>query len=155
MSKNIRYNKVDDIIDKKMKFDSNYGIPTPIRDPQPLVTFNLKLREKYRKTNDAGLTYMWYSGVSNIIIKRKQKNTHKSKIIPNKLEYGTVASTYCTTHDVKNKYFITYFSIRKITKHQFHVDESEGGAGIGYDMIIGCDLRVKLGIIANFKHRVL
>ena len=37
-------------------------------------------------------------------------------------------------------------SIRKIILHRLHDDNNKGGLGIGYDMIIGCDLMVQLGI---------
>ena len=46
-------------------------------------------------------------------------------------------------------------SNRKIINHQFHVDKNEGELGIGYDMIIGRDLMVQLGLTANFKRQVL
>ena len=47
------------------------------------------------------------------------------------------------------------FSGSKIINHRFHVDKDEGELGIGYDMIIGCDLMVQLGLTADFKRQVL
>ena len=73
----------------------------------------------------------------------------------NKVEYITVAGMYFTTHDVKVPFCMPEFSSRKISNHQFHVDNDEDESGIGYDMIIGCDLMVKLGLTADFKHQVL
>ena len=47
------------------------------------------------------------------------------------------------------------FSSSKIINHHFHVDNEKGESGIGYDMTIGCDLMVQLGLTADFKHQVL
>ena len=48
-----------------------------------------------------------------------------------------------------------YLSSSKIIEHRFHVDHGKGKSGIGYDMIIGRDLMVQLGLSADFKHQVL
>ena len=45
--------------------------------------------------------------------------------------------------------------MRKITLHRFHVDNNEGESGIGYDIIIGNDLMVKIGLSVDFKSQVL
>ena len=47
------------------------------------------------------------------------------------------------------------FSRRKIIEHPFHVDNDKGESGIGYDIIIGHDLMVQLGPLADFKRQVL
>ena len=43
------------------------------------------------------------------------------------------------------------FSISKIILHRFYVDNYEGELGIGYGIIIGRDLMVKMGLSAYFK----
>ena len=73
----------------------------------------------------------------------------------NKVEYSTAIGLYCITHDVKVPFCMLEFSIIKITLHHFHVDNNEGESGIGYDMIIGRDLMVQLGLSADFKFQVL
>ena len=50
---------------------------------------------------------------------------------------------------------MTEFYISKIIEHQFHVKNDKGKLGIGYDMIIGHDLMVQLGLSADFKRKVL
>ena len=47
------------------------------------------------------------------------------------------------------------FSSSKIINHHFHVDNYEGESGIGYDMIIGHDLMVQLGLAEKFKRQFL
>ena len=69
----------------------------------------------------------------------------------NRVEYSTAAGVYCTKHDVKVPFCTTELSGSKITNHRFHVDNDEGESGIGYDMIIGRDLMVQLGLTDNFK----
>ena len=46
-------------------------------------------------------------------------------------------------------------SSNKIINHLFHVDNDKGESGIGYDMIIGRDLIVQIGLTATFKRQVL
>ena len=47
------------------------------------------------------------------------------------------------------------FSSRKIIEHRSHVENDKGELGIEYDMIIGRDSMVQLGLTAEFKHQVL
>ena len=47
------------------------------------------------------------------------------------------------------------FSSRSIIPHRFHVDNNEGELGIGYDMIIGRNLMVQIGLSDDFKRQVL
>ena len=47
------------------------------------------------------------------------------------------------------------FSGSKIINHLFHIDNNEVELGIAYDMIIGRDLMVQLGLVAYFKRQVL
>ena len=47
------------------------------------------------------------------------------------------------------------FSSSKIINHCFHVNNDQGESGIGYDMIIGCDLMIQLCLTFDFKHQVL
>ena len=68
----------------------------------------------------------------------------------NKVEYSKSAGLYCTTHDVKVPFLIPDFSISKIILHHFCADNDEGESGIGYDMIIDCDLMVHLGLTVDF-----
>ena len=58
------------------------------------------------------------------------------------------------SHDVKVPFCIPEFSTRKIIEHRFHVDNNKGESGIGYEIIIGCDLMVQLGLLTKFKHQL-
>ena len=44
---------------------------------------------------------------------------------------------------------------RNFITHHFHIDNKEDGFGIVYGVIIGYDLMLQLGLMANFKHKVL
>ena len=48
-------------------------------------------------------------------------------------------------------FVIPKFSSRNIFNHLFHVDNDKGESGIGYNMIIGRDLMVQLGLTTEFK----
>ena len=73
----------------------------------------------------------------------------------NKVEYSTSAGVYCTTHDVKVPFCVPELSISNIINHRFRVDNDKGESGIGYDMIIGRDLMVQLGLTAHFTRQEL
>ena len=47
------------------------------------------------------------------------------------------------------------FSISKIINHRFQVENNKFESGIGYDMIIGRDLKVQLGLMDDFKRQVV
>ena len=44
---------------------------------------------------------------------------------------------------------------QQVIFHRFHIDKNEGQLVIGYDIIIGRDLMVQLGLSAEFKRQVL
>ena len=60
-------------------------------------------------------------------------------------------------HDKQCQGAILYiiFSSNKIILYRFHVERHEDELGIGYDMIIFRDLMVHLGLVTNFKVKVL
>ena len=73
----------------------------------------------------------------------------------NKVEYSKATGLYCVTHDVKVPFCMPNFTSSKIIEHRFHVDNKKGELGIGYDMIIGHNLMVQLGLLVYFKRQVL
>ena len=58
------------------------------------------------------------------------------------------------THGVKVPIFMIEVSRNKIIHHHFHVDNGIGELGIVNDIVIGRDLMVQLGLLANFKHQI-
>ena len=73
----------------------------------------------------------------------------------NKVECIIADGVYLTTHDVKVSFFIPDVCSRKIMNHSFHVNNDKGESGIAYDMIIGRELMVQIGLTADFKHQFL
>ena len=89
------------------------------------------------------------------MIKIKHTKHYEHKMQSNKLEYITAAGVYCTTPDIKVPFCMPEFSSSKIINHRFHVDNDKCESGIVYDMIIGRDLIVQLGLMAGFKRQFL
>ena len=58
-------------------------------------------------------------------------------------------------YDVKGPICMPDFFSNNIILHRFHVDTNEGESGIGYVIIFGHNLMVKLGPLAEFKRQVL
>ena len=73
----------------------------------------------------------------------------------NKQQYDTAGGTYTSDYDVKINFTMPEFSASKIINQRFHVDNEEEDMNIGYDMIIGRDLMTKLGLITDYKRKVL
>ena len=58
------------MIDKKIKFHSNYNLSNyHIEYPQPVVKIDLKMRKTVRVNYADGLTCQWGIGASNSMIK--------------------------------------------------------------------------------------
>ena len=73
----------------------------------------------------------------------------------NKLEQSTDAGTYCTNNDIKVHFCMSEFSSIKVIQNHFHVYNNIGESVICYDIIIGHDLMLKLGLSADFKRKFL
>ena len=54
-------------------------------------------------------------------------------------------------HDVKVPLCMPEFSISKMIEHCFHVNNDKGKSGIGYEIIIGHDLVVQLGLTVDLN----
>ena len=114
MINNLKYDKVNEVIDNALKFGSNYNLAIPIRYPQSVVANILRKGNKYTNMVMAGITCLWDTIDSYIIIKRKYINYYKENINPNKLEYSTASGRHFTKHDVKVSFFMLKCSIIKI-----------------------------------------
>ena len=80
---------------------------------------------------------------------------YERKMRSNNVEYSTSTGPYCTTHDGNMPFCMEVFYSRKIITHHFHFDKNEDESFIGYDVIIGRNLMVKLELSDEFKHQVL
>jgi hypothetical protein len=104
----------------------------------------------------AGLSCLWDTGASDSMVKKSFVRKFREKFHKNKQEYDTAGGTYTTSnYDVKIDFTMPEFSASKIITQQFHVDNEEEDMNIGYDMIIRRELMVKLGLITDYKRKVL
>ena len=94
---NIKHNPVNDVIDNELKFDrSNSLANNPVKDTLHIVTIMLRGRKKSRQTLSSGLTFLWDSGATKIMIKCKHINPYKSKLSDNRVKYSTDDVPYRT-----------------------------------------------------------
>ena len=143
-------------INSQTTFDTiNSNLSSGTSDPLSLVTVFIQRGKKHRATNISGLTCLWDSGDTNSMIKILHTKIYECNMRSNKVEYSTVTGVYFTTHDVKVPFCMPEFSSSKIINHCFHVDSNKAESVIGYDMIIGRDLMVQLGLTDNFKRQFL
>ena len=67
---NTNNDKVKVFHDNKLKFDSNFSLPSDLYiKPQTVVTVKVKDDKKLHETHVSRLTCLWYSGTSDIMIK--------------------------------------------------------------------------------------
>ena len=157
MTDNIKTNKDqhNDVIENEPNFDGSFNLSRRTKDPLPVVTIRLRGVRKHRATTVDGLTCLWIIGATNRMIKIRHTKYYGHKMQSNKVEYSTAAGLYCTAYDVKGTFYIPEFSSSKIIEHRFHVDNYKGELGIGYNMVIGRDLMVHLGLTPDFNRQVL
>ena len=157
MTNNIKKNKNqhNEAIENEPKFDNIFGLSNGNKYPLPVVTVSLISGKKQRAMVVAGIKCLWDSGATNSTIKRKYTEYYECRMRFNKVEYSTAAGLYFTTHNIKLPFFMSEISSIKIIYHRFHVNNNKGGSGIGYDMTIGRDLMVQLGLLDYFKRQVL
>ena len=113
-----------------------------------------EIRNKGAKTI-SGLTCLWDSGSTNRMIKWRHTRPYEHNIIFNNMEYSTAAGSYCTTHDVKVRFFMPEFSSSNIILHHFQIHNNDGKSVIGYCIIIGHKLMAQIRLLDEFKLPVL
>ena len=59
----------NDSIEYEPKFDNKFSLSSGTKDPLPVVTFSLRGGKKHRANIIAGLTSLWDSRVTDIMIK--------------------------------------------------------------------------------------
>ena len=108
-----------------------------------MVTISLRGVKKSRHTLKSGLTCLWDSGSTYIMIKRNNVNIYDPKLRDNTVDYSTAAGPYKTTHAVNVPFIMPYFSSTKIITHRFHFDKNRCNEGIDYVIITGRDIMIK------------
>ena len=141
----------NEAIENDPKFDCSFNLSITTKYPLLVVSVSLLGGKKHGATTVNGLTCLWDSGATNIMIKIRHTKYYDCKMRSNKVEYCTSTGFYSTTHDVKVTFWMPDFSSNKIINRRFHVNSNNGESGISYDTIIGRDLMVKLGLTAKFK----
>ena len=97
------------------KIDGKFGLCNGTSmDPLPVVTFSLRRGKKNGVKIIASLTYLWYSGATNIMMNRKHTGPYYHEMLPNKVYYSTFPWPYKTTHNVKVTFCMPEFYISKI-----------------------------------------
>ena len=133
-------------LDRDTKSNVNDDSEDDVQTPVSFVRLVDNKSTKKRKP----LVVLLDSGSSHSMIKYKHVKNRKHKFLKNYSTYTTAAGEYSTAYEVKVKFALEEFDRNTTIKHTFDIDESNDKKGIGYDMIIGRDLLVKLGIDIRF-----
>ena len=98
---NLNNDKLNFIVDNSLKIYSNSSLDNLIKDPQPVVTFDLRTVKNPQATYAAGMKFLWDVVTSDSMTKSKYLNPYKTINLPNKVEYITTTGSNFTMHDVK------------------------------------------------------
>ena len=73
------------------------------------------------------------------------------------LRCNTVQPQDCITQHMTSRcnFTLHIYLSRKVISYHFHVDNDKSKSGIGYEMIIGHNLMLQLGLLAEFKRKVI
>ena len=63
-------NKHNDAIEHGPNFDNTFSLSNETNDPLPVVTVSIRVGKKQREEIIPGLTCLWNSGATDIMIKR-------------------------------------------------------------------------------------
>ena len=92
--KNYKYQSNEDIKIDPTFDTSGFNLSSGTSDPLPVVTMYLRGGKKHRATTAAVLTCLWYSGVTNRMIKIRHTKKYERKMRSNKVEYSTDSGIY-------------------------------------------------------------
>ena len=133
----------------------NDDVEDDVQTPISFVRLVDNKHVKEGKSKQKSLVVLLDSGSSHSMIKYKHVRSKKHKFLKNYSTYSTAAGQYSTAYEVKLKFALEEFDRNTTLKHTFDIDESNDEKGIGYDMIIGRDLLVKLGIDIRFTDQTI
>ena len=141
--------------DSDKESDMNDDVEDDVQTPISFVRLVDNKHTKEGKSKQKSLVVLLDSGSSHSMIKYKHVKSKKHKFLKNYSTYSTAAGQYSTAYEVKLKFALEEFNRNTLLKHTFDIDESNDKKGIGYDMIIGRDLLVKLGIDIRFTDQTI
>ena len=152
---NINHNQVNDTIYNELKFyGSNNLVNNTVEDSLTILTIMLRGGKYSRQTFKSGLTYLWVSGDTDSMINRNHIKPYKSKLRANKVNYSTSAGPYKTTHYMEVPFCVPDFSVENNNTYSPRKNARDD-EGIVYDIILGRDLIIQLGLKVEFSRQVL
>ena len=134
----------NDESDKKRKHDE-------IINMTPLTLVSLRKGKKNKKIFLQDKKVLLDSGSSHSMCSKRcaqNKNTWKER----KTSFSTGGGVMKTTHEAKVAFSLSEFSNSKIIEWTFNLAERKD---LGYDMIIGRDLLGQLGLIIDYKNKLI
>ena len=90
---------------------------------------------------------------SSLVLGRLTKRLHNKQT--NTTQWRTKAGIFKTNKTCKVQFVLPEFDLNKIIEWKMHVDDSTAASASNYDMIIGTDLMIELGINIDFDKRVM
>ena len=91
---NYKYQSNESINNEQTFDTSSFNLSSSTSDPLPVVTIYLRRGKKNIATTAACLTRLWYSGVTNRMIKIRHTKNYERKMRSNKVEYSTASGMY-------------------------------------------------------------
>ena len=108
-NKNDKYN-CNDIIKYYPNIDNIFILSSGTNmDPLLVVTSIIIGGKKHGEAVITGITCLWYSRYTHIMINRQHNKYYDPRMRSNKVEYSKATGSYFITHDVNVPFGIPYF----------------------------------------------
>ena len=119
-------------------------------EPTPVTIAAIKGGKKNRKVKHDNLRVLVDTGSSHSLLHKKYSS--KSNIKENMKQYSTGNGTFKTKYETTERLMLPEFSDKKNITWHFSVFE---GSDVGYDMVIGRDLMLELGMDISFAKKTV
>ena len=152
----------NDIRTNELKFSSSVKCPHDTQqndvDLSAIVLVNLRGGKKNRDIRAHNLTALVDTGATDSFILERHARKYKKKWKRNFDTYSTAGGGYTPKYKYKFHISLPEFSTSKIISNEFRIDsrnKDDKYGNLGYDMVIGRDILVPLGIDISNKHKAV
>ena len=136
---------------------TNSKVEVPIKSNRedknltPVSLFSIRKGKQANKkgTKITGLKVLFDSGSSHSMATQRCAKENQTKILKKKTEFNVAGGSFHTDGEAVINFSLTEFSESKVIKWNFNI--ARDSEELGYDMVIGRDLLMALGINLRFK----
>ena len=143
----------DDVHRHELRVSSNFDSSksNKVKNLTPVSLFSVRKGKKREKkgVKITGLKVLFDSGSSHSMATQRCAKQSNTKILKSKTDFSVAGGSFSTDGEAVINFSLTEFSESKVINWKFHI--ARDSKELGYDMVIGRDLLMALGINLRFK----